>query len=55
MCKRHLLYFRFHDSCELSGVGLLGSHKLHACRLASRKIPSDSLELITRSWKDKVR
>jgi len=34
--------------------GLTGSHKLHACRLASRKIPSDSLEVITRSWKDRV-
>jgi len=34
--------------------GLTGCHKLQACRLASRKIPSDSLELITRTWKDKV-
>jgi len=36
------------------GVGLAASHKLQACRLASRKIPQDSLELITKSWKDQV-
>ena len=35
-------------------VAVSGSHKLHACRLAYRKIPSDSLELITRSWNEKV-
>jgi len=32
----------------------LASHKLQACGLASRKIPQDSLKLITKSWKDQA-
>ena len=51
-------YLRFSCCCKLQtftcGIGLAASHKLQACRLASRKIPPDSLELITKSWKDQV-
>jgi len=41
------------SDCELQ-IFVSGSHKLQACRLAWRKLPSDSLQLITGLCKNKV-